>query len=448
MSAEQIDRGEIIHDWNEVPTRAPRPGHRFDFFDESLRDGVQSPSVVDPDIGDKLTIVELMDRLGIQSADIGLPGAGKRAFDDVVAIARHVVKKKLALELHCAARTVVQDIKPVVDASQAAGVPLGVYAFIGSSPIRQWAEGWDVEFIRRSSEEAIAFGVKEGLEVAYVTEDTTRSSPQALEVLFKSAIDAGASRLVLCDTVGHAVPEGVKRLVSWTRELVTGLGAEVRLDWHGHTDRGMAVMNAIAALEAGAHRLHGCGLGIGERVGNTSLDQLLLNLKLMGWIDNDLTALVEYVNTVSRATHVEIPVNYPLAGADAFRTATGVHAAAIIKAKSKGDDWLADRIYSGVPAGEFGREQTIEIGHMSGMSNVRYWLKAHQLPASDELCQRILARAKQTNTLLTEAQILALARPNGAKPASPAKITAAKKKTAKKTKPKSKKAARRSGARA
>jgi len=432
MSADHIDRGEIIYDWNDVPRAAPRPLHAFDFYDESLRDGVQSPSVVDPAIGDKLRIIELMDALGIQSADIGLPGAGKRAFDDVVALARHAAKKGLELEMHCAARTVVQDIRPVVEASQKTGVKLGVYAFIGSSPIRQWAEGWDVEFIRKSSEEAIAFGVKEGLEVSYVTEDTTRSSPRALEVLFKSAIDAGASRLVLCDTVGHAVPQGVKALVSWTRALVDATGAKVKLDWHGHNDRGMAVVNAMAALEAGAHRLHGCGLGIGERVGNTSLDQLLLNLKLMGWIDNDLSSLVEYVRTVSKATKVPIPVNYPLSGADAFRTATGVHAAAIIKAKNKGDDWLADRVYSGVPAGMFGREQTIEIGHMSGLSNVRYWLTQHKLPASDEVCQRILAKAKSTNSLLSEKEILTLAKPKGTRVTSTARVSSRGKKKAKK----------------
>ncbi|MBL9038817.1 MAG: 2-isopropylmalate synthase [Archangium sp.] len=397
-----------MHDWNLDSPAREKPTHAFDFFDESLRDGVQSPSVIDPDIDDKLRILELMAALGIQSADIGLPGAGKRAFDDVVTMSRHVVKHKLPLELNCAGRTVVQDIRPMVEASQKAGVKLGVYAFIGSSPIRQWAENWDVEFIRKMSEEAIRFAVKEGLEVAYVTEDTTRSSPQALELLFQSAIEAGASRLVLCDTVGHATPDGTRALVRWSKALVERLNPKVKLDWHGHNDRGLAVVNAIAALEAGAHRLHGCGLGIGERVGNTSIDQLLLNLKLMGWISQDLTHLVEYVTTVSEATKVAIPVNYPLSGQDAFRTATGVHAAAIIKAKQKGDEWLADRVYSGVPAGEFGREQTIEIGHMSGMSNVRFWLAERRLPADEALCRRILEKAKSTSTVLTERQVRAL----------------------------------------
>ena len=405
-----IDKSEIIFDWNE-PQAAQNPAQAFDLDDETLRDGVQSPSVVDPNIDQKIELISLMSSLGIRAVDIGLPGAGKRAFDDVVALAKHIRKQKLNLMPNCAARTVIADIKPVVDAAQKAGCPIAVYTFIGSSPIRQWAESWSLDFIEKTSAEAISFAVKEGLEVAYVTEDTTRSSPQNLDVLFRSAIDHGASRLVLCDTVGHATPMGAKALVEWTRGLLSATGSDVKIDWHGHNDRGMAVMNAIAAIEAGAHRIHACGLGVGERVGNTSMDQLLLNLKLLGWFDHDLSKLVEYVQLVSKATAVDIPVNYPLTGADAFRTATGVHAAAIIKAKNRGDDWLADRVYSGVPAGDFGRSQMIEIGHMSGMSNVKYWLTSRGLPTTEEICERVLKRAKSVQWTLSEKEILAMVKP-------------------------------------
>jgi 2-isopropylmalate synthase len=408
-------RDGIIFDWNEIEAR-PKPAHAFDLNDETLRDGVQSPSVVDPSIEDKLELLSLMDSLGIGSVNLGLPGAGKRAFDDVVAQAKYLSKQKLKLKPNCAARTVIADIAPVVDASQRSGQKISVYTFIGSSPIRQWAENWSLDFIEKTSAEAISFGVREGLDVAYVTEDTTRSSPQNLDLLFRSAIDNGASRLVLCDTVGHASPQGARALVEWTKGLISASGAKVGIDWHGHNDRGLAVVNALAALEAGADRIHACGLGVGERVGNTSMDQLLLNLKLMGWIDQDLSNLVPYVEKISKATQVAIPVNYPLSGADAFRTATGVHAAAIIKAKNKGDDWLADRVYSGVPAGDFGRKQVIEIGHMSGMSNVRFWLAQRKIAATDEVCQRILTRAKSTGWTLSEKEILKLI-----KPAAPAR---------------------------
>jgi 2-isopropylmalate synthase len=409
----KIAREEIVFDWNDL--QAPvKPSQAFELNDETLRDGVQSPSVVDPDIDEKLELVELMASLGIGSVNIGLPGAGKRAFDDVVALAKHIGKKKLTLKPNCAARTVTADIKPVVEAAQKSGQPIVVYTFIGSSPIRQWAENWSLDFIEKTSAEAIAFAVKEGLEVAYVTEDTTRSSPKNLDVLFRSAIDNGARRLVLCDTVGHATPAGTRALVEWAKGLVAATGVDVKLDWHGHNDRGMAVPNALAALEAGVHRVHACGLGVGERVGNTSMDLMLLNLKLMGWYDHDLSKLVEYVELVSSSTKVAIPVNYPLSGSDAFRTATGVHAAAIIKARTKGDDWLADRVYSGVPAGEFGRRQVIEIGHMSGMSNVKYWLSERGLPVSDDVVQKVLQKAKSSAWTLSEREVLAVVKPKKA----------------------------------
>jgi 2-isopropylmalate synthase len=403
-------REGIIFDWNEIEAR-PKPKHAFELNDETLRDGVQSPSVVDPPIDDKLELLTLMDAIGIRSVNVGLPGAGKRQFDDTVTQVKFIQKQKLKLKPNCAARTVTADIQRVAEAAQAAGTPITVYTFIGSSPIRQWAENWSLEFIEKTSADAISFAVKEGLEVAYVTEDTTRSSPQNLDVLFRSAIDHGASRLVLCDTVGHATPYGARALIEWTKGLIDGTGAKIAIDWHGHNDRGMAVINAIAALDAGAHRIHACGLGVGERVGNTSMDQLLLNLKLLGWIDHDLTELVHYVEKVSASTQVAIPVNYPLSGADAFRTATGVHAAAIIKAKNKGDEWLADRVYSGVPAGDFGRSQVIDIGHMSGMSNVRFWLAQRKLPVNDEICHRILSAAKSTTATLSEKAILKLIKP-------------------------------------
>jgi 2-isopropylmalate synthase len=405
---------DVIYDWNRVRT-VPRPEHHFDLFDETLRDGVQSPSVTDPALEDKLELLELMHALGISSVDLGLPGAGKRACEDVVAMARHIQKRKLGLVPAAAGRTVLADIKSIADCAQKAGTPLVVYAFIGSSPIRQWAEQWDTDFLVKSSTEAIDFAVKEGLEVAYVTEDTVRSSPSTLDRLFRTAVDRGAQRLVLCDTIGHGTPDGVRTLIQWTQGLIAGMGmgGKVKIDWHGHNDRGLALVNAIFAIEFGADRVHACGLGLGERVGNTSMDQLILNLKLLEWFEHDLSKLVPYVQKVSQACRFPIPKNYPLSGEDAFRTATGVHAAAIVKAQKRGDQWLADRVYSGVPAGEFGKGQVIEIGHMSGMSNVRFWCEKRAIPVDDELCRAILERAKSCAWTLTDEEILEVVAAHG-----------------------------------
>ena len=397
----------LIYDWNEVNRRHP-PFGRVEFFDETLRDGLQNPSVKDPTIGEKLELLHLMESLGIHAADIGLPGSTQRAFDDVLRMCQEIVSAKLKLRPAAAGRTVVGDIAPMVEVSQRAGVALEVYTFIGSSPIRLFAEGWDVERLLKQSAEAIDFAVKNGLPVAYVTEDTIRSRPEVLAAMFKNAIDHGAERLVLCDTVGHATPDGTRNLIRWTQNLLAAYGAtHVKLDYHNHNDRGLRLVNALTAVEEGIDRVHGTALGIGERVGNTAMELILLNLKLAGALDHqDLSKLLAYCELASRAVAMPIPVNYPLAGADAFRTSTGVHAAAIIKAQAKGDAWLADRIYSGVPAGMFGRGQSIEVGPMSGGSNVQHWLRAHDIVPTPELVQAVLAEAKRHARVLSPEEIL------------------------------------------
>ena len=399
-----MDDRELIYDWNDAGERWDHPGH-VELDDETLRDGLQSPSVVSPPIEEKLRILHLMDRLGIDTADIGLPGAGPHVVDDVTRLAREIRDARLRVKANCAARTLRQDITPVIEISQQVGLEIEVCTFIGSSPIRQYAENWTLELMLRHTEDAVTFAVSHGLPVMYVTEDTVRAHPATLRQLFLTAIRCGATRLCLCDTVGHATPAGAANLVRFAREIVLESGTDVGLDWHGHSDRGLAVINTIAALRAGATRLHGCAIGIGERVGNTPMDQLLINLRLLGWIDNDLSALAEYCDVVSRATGVPIPPNYPAVGRDAFRTGTGVHAAAVIKALRKGQDWLADRVYSGVPAGLIGRHQEIEIGPMSGESNVIYWLEKNGMEPTPTRVQAVFQLAKGVNRVLTADEI-------------------------------------------
>lgn len=400
---------DLIYDWNAVEKVAPlSPKRSFTFMCETLRDGIQSPSVVDPAIDDKIRLVEIASDLGIHHIDIGLPGAGPRAVEDCTTLARHVRDNKLPIKLSCAARTHVNDVQAIVDISQKLGVAIEVMAFIGCSPIRQYAESWDLDLMLERSASAIDLAVANDLPVTYVTEDTTRSRPEVLDKLFRNAVDHGAHRLCLCDTVGHVTPDGIKNLIKFTRNLLTGMGRpEIGIDWHGHNDRGLGVVNTIFALEYGADRLHGTCMGIGERVGNAALDQVMLNLKLLGELpDQDLSKLLLWCKVTSQATRVAIPPQYPLAGADAFRTATGVHAAAIIKAEKKGHAWLADRIYSGVPAGMFGKEQEIEVGHYSGESNVIYWLTKRGFDPHEGLVKAVFGAAKRGNRVLTDDEIL------------------------------------------
>lgn len=378
--------------------------------DETLRDGLQSPSVTDPPLGAKIEILHLMESLGIETVDVGLPGAGTRQREAVVALCREISDRRMHIRPNCAARTMMVDIRPIAEASQMTGVPIEACLFIGSSPIRQYAEEWTLDQILRHTREAIRFAVKEGLDVMYVTEDTVRSSPGHLRILFAEAIGAGAKRLCLCDTCGAATPEAVWNLVSWVKKFLAETGANLGIDWHGHRDRGLDLANTLAAIEAGASRVHGTALGIGERVGNTPMEQLLVNLNLLGMRHDELSSLQGYVDSVSAATSVPVPVNTPVIGRDAFRTATGVHAAAIIKAQKKGDRWLTDHVYSGVPASLIGRSQEIEIGPMSGSSNVIFYLSERGIVPGHELIQAVLLAAKESNRILQETEILAIVR--------------------------------------
>lgn len=408
-----VDTAALIYDWNEKDRRGPVLRKPPRFMDETIRDGLQSPSVKDPSIEQKMELVRLMDRLGIHAVNLGLPGAGKRAQEDVERLLRFIVEERLRILPNCAGRTVAADIEPIVEISQRVGVPIEVTAFIGSSPIRGYAEGWEVDRLEQLTRDAIRLTVDNGLPASFVTEDTTRSHPATLDRLFRAAIEAGATRLVLCDTCGHATPDGCGNLLNFTKGLLRAMDVEdrVALDWHGHNDRGHALPVALFALEHGVDRVHGCGLGVGERVGNTSIDLLLLNLYLLGMLDerqHDLSCLVEYVQKVSEYTGVPIHPSYPLAGRDAFRTATGVHAAAVIKAENKGDHDIADRVYSAVPARVFGRRQEIEIGHYSGRSNVVRWLVDHGYEATDALVDRVFTAAKRQDHTLTEDEVRAI----------------------------------------
>jgi 2-isopropylmalate synthase len=378
--------------------------------DETLRDGLQSPSVRDPLIQDKIAILHLMESLGINSLNLGLPGAGPRAIEQVTALASEIVNHKMKIRANCAARTHENDIRPIAEITQKTGLPIEAATFIGSSPIRRYTEGWTDDFLLQTTEKAVKFAVSLGLAPMYVTEDTTRCDPAMVKKLYSTAIANGARAIVICDTAGHATPMGAFALVKFViSEVVKPSDERIRVDWHGHCDRGLGVANAMAALVAGADCVHASALGVGERVGNTQMDQMLVNLKLMGiepWVSQDLTTLKDYCVAVARATGIPIPANYPVVGDDAFRTATGVHAAAIVKAYKKNDLELANSVYSGVPSHLFGLEQVIDIGPMSGKSNVHYWLERRGIAATEELVDRIYARAKKSDHTLSDAEIL------------------------------------------
>ncbi|MBV6451301.1 MAG: Homocitrate synthase [Anaerolineales bacterium] len=404
MSSNPNDTHELIYDWNLV--EAPdAPKKRVMVADETLRDGLQSPSVIHPEIQDKVYLLYLMSDLGVDAADLGLCGAGEKFKYHVSVLAKEIVNQKMAIQPQSAARTMISDIAPIVDVSEEAGIPVEALIFLGTSPIRQYAEGWDINFLLRQTEEAVTFAVKHNLPVMFVTEDTVRADPETLRQVYATAIRSGAKRICVADTVGHVTPHGVRALIAFVRQIVEEVNPAVGIDWHGHRDRGLDIANTLAAIEAGADRVHACGLGIGERSGNTPMELLLVNLNLLGWAERDLTKLPEYCEVIAEKCGTVIPFNYPVVGADAFRTATGIHAAAIAKALSMHDDWLAERVYCGVPSSMVGRAHEIEIGPMSGEHNVRFLLNRRGLPADAPIVAKILEVAKRSNRLMSEEDV-------------------------------------------
>ena len=410
-----MSEDDLIYDWNLAGHVPIPPGTQVLVNDETLRDGLQTPSIHDPSIADKIEILHLMEVLAIDSVNIGLPGAGPRAASDVEALAREIAEHRMHIKPNCAARTIEADIQPIVEISQRVGIPIEAATFLGSSPIRRLVEDWSVDHLERITEKAVKFAVSHGLPSMYVTEDTVRTDPETVKRLYTTAIRSGARAIVLCDTVGHATPEGTYNLVKFVIDnVVKPSGEDIRVDWHGHRDRGLAIANSLAAIAAGARQIHGVALSLGERVGNTPMELLLVNLRLIGLRQNDLSYLRAYCDKIAKATHTTIPPNYPVFGSDAFRTATGVHAAAIIKALRHHDRRLADAVYSGVPAHLVGLEQIVEIGPMSGKSNVIYWLARHGIAETEEVVNRIFDAAKQSPRILTDEEIRSLCTHPGA----------------------------------
>ena len=359
---------------------------------------MQSPSAVNPPIERKIELLTYMEKLGIQKVDLGLPGAGPFHLQHIDSMLTHITENDFKIKPGAAVRTLMNDIEPLVDLQAKHEMQIQASAFLGTSPIRQYTENWNMDKLVSTMEKAVSYAVENDIPVMFVTEDTTRSKPEDVKLIYQRAMELGADRLCVCDTCGHVTPNGVTQLLSFIDEEVIKDGGynrrDIEVNWHGHQDRGLGVANNLAAVDAGADVIHGTALGVGERAGNAPIDQTLVNLSLMGIINNDLSLLNEYVEKANEYITVPLPRNYPVFGKDAFETGTGVHASAVIKAIRKGDNWLADRVYSGVPAGDFGLEQVIRVGHMSGRSNIVYWLESRGIEASDELVAHLFEVAK------------------------------------------------------
>jgi len=364
---------ELIHDWNLADSQ-PVTIAGLQIEDHTLEDGLRTASAHAPALAEREGVLEAMASLGTTAICL------REDLWDSAPRIRELGMRPAAWVAPADARRATEH-----------GLEPRVVVPVSAPALRERGQSLDDALRAAEASERSTL----------VAEDATRAHPASLRRLVEAGVRAGAERVCLHDSCGHATPEGAARIVRFALAVMRDTGAEPRVDWYGRNDRDLAVINALSALEAGAGRIHGSVLGVGERAGGASLDLVLVNLRLLGWIEWDLTGLQSLCDRVAHACGLEVPVNYPVFGKDAFRTATGVHAAAIIKAQGKGHEWLADRVYSGVPASWFGRCQVIEVGPMSGESNVVAWLAAHDVENLPGLSQRILQRAKAGDHILT-----------------------------------------------
>ncbi|NUQ76450.1 MAG: 2-isopropylmalate synthase [Polyangiaceae bacterium] len=397
---------EYLHNWNAVDAPALK---RVEIDDETLRDGLQSPSVTHPSVEVKRKCLRYMVDLGIQRADIGLPMSAQ--LSDIRALLSTIVEENLPITPGLAVRTVISDFETVAKLrDEFPSLPIKANAFLAMSRLRMWAEEWEWSQVLDRAISSVAWAKSHGVPVMFVTEDTTRSRPDDIRSLYTLAVKEGAAEVCIADTVGDALPSGARAIVRFVRGALDEAGFQgVRINWHGHSDRGMGLVNCLAAIEGGADVVHGTILGIGERSGNAQLDLLLVNLKLLGLWDAPIDKLGAYVEAVSSSTGIGVPLNYPVFGKDAFRTATGVHAAAIVKAKRRGAIDVADLVYSSVPASLVGRQQRIDVGPLSGKWCASAWLEANGYRGDDEeRIAKILEVARGSGRTLESTELHAI----------------------------------------
>lgn len=399
----------LIQENLSCPWEEPISGRTVLVDDETLRDGLQDPSCRQPPCEAKKEYLHLIAELGVQAVDLGIPAASPQVEQEVEALLREIASSSLGLAPNCASRTLERDVLTCAAISHRVGFPLEVMLFLGFSSLRRTVEGWDRDFLLRKLELVVSVAIREGLSVTFVAEDASRTSPEDLEAAVLCAARAGVFRVCLADTSGVLSPPGAEKLVAFAQRTLRDHGfPAVQLDWHGHNDRGLGLASALAAAAAGASRLHGTLLGVGERAGNPPLEQLLLNLHLLGCLQIPAGKLVPNLLRAADLLGFRVSPKAPVLGELVFATATGVHASAIFKATEQGRPDFQELVYNPVPPSWLGTRQRVLIGPYSGSANVRYWLLEHGLPVDPALVKAILARAKKQATILSDQEILEL----------------------------------------
>ncbi len=342
--------------------------------DDSLRDGLQGAFVRKPAIAEKKELLNLSSAVGTQVVMLGFPASSQMEFESCQQLLEHIVLEALPITPRLLARASIQDLEPIVALNRQSPIEVWADFFIGSSPLRRYIENWDSDRMIQMIQTSGHFLREQGTRFGISIEDATRTPPDELRQIIETALSVGAEILTLCDTVGEATPTGTTRLVNFVRTLVANSEQNAEIWWHGHNDRGLSLANAIAAAEASADGISGTFLGLGERTGNTPLEQFILYLHSHGSQQFKLSQLVPYCKRLAKLTSTNIPIHAPLIGKQAFATCTGTHAAAIIKARALGSQF-EDLVFSSVPANLLGQRQTLLVGPTSGRANAQFALQ-------------------------------------------------------------------------
>lgn len=403
MAMAETEYAFPLYDWGNYDPLPPTT-----ILDTTLRDGIQSLLVRYPSLPEKLRLMDLLIELGVDAFDIGFPVSNRKHRQHTRRLAEHAARQNPNLRLICLARSRIEDVQAIVDVSQAAGVGLEALIFVASSPIRLLVEQWDLGEMVKWATGAIDFAIKEGLRVNFACEDATRSEPETLKTLHTAALEHGASRFTIPDTVGIANVVSTTRIVKYLREQVIR-GHAVGLDWHGHNDRGLAVANALAALVAGADCVHTTIFGVGERAGNADLESLVANLHYLYGSCYHLDVLPRLTKYASAVFGEPVPPRHPVIGQNAYSTAAGIHGAAILKASRMDRPELVANAYAGVDPRLIGRQTHVRVGPLSGSANVEWKASQLGLPFSPELAARVLNEAREVDRILTDDEIVRVA---------------------------------------
>lgn len=394
--------------------RAMKEGFTAQIDDETLRDGLQSSGIRHPTPEEGLVLFDLMYQLGTQRADIGFAAAGEAHMKRIKAIAEHNSILDPKMEISCAARMTPQDIEPIVQISQEIGAHFWADAFIGITPERIDSEGWNQKQMIEWVENTVGFSLENDVDVMLVTESTIdgiEKNAEFLEQIYLTGLNKGAKRVCISDTTGARLPHEVEEAVLWMRQLLNRSGFEkVAIDFHGHNDLRSAVPNSIAALRAGAQRVHATILHAGERRGNTDRTALQLQLRRTGMDQGayNLRVIPEYVRQASRILGIEVRESYPGIGDESRAVISGVHASAVLKAKKIQED-NAGGVYLPVNYQELlGVEPShvVRIGPMAGRASVHLWAIFQGLDEiSDAQATKVIAWAKKEKRALTDDEI-------------------------------------------